>query len=63
MKMEKSMRTPEDKRFWEFVDKTAREVEAWPQWMKGGASADKQEATSKSAQSPQGMMGTPEPNK
>jgi hypothetical protein len=63
MKMEKSMKNPDDKRFWEFVDKTAREVEAWPQWMKGGEPTGKQEAPAKSVESCGGVAGTQEPSK
>lgn len=30
----------EEKQFWAFVEKTAREVESWPAWMRGGSSAE-----------------------
>lgn len=26
----------ESREYWEFVEKTAREVETWPAWMRGG---------------------------
>ena len=32
--MKKNLDTEENRKFWEFVEKTAKEVESWPDWMK-----------------------------
>jgi len=36
MKVRKMKDTPERKRFWEYVEKSAKEVRSWPKWMRGG---------------------------
>ena len=35
MAMKKSLITSEDKRYWDFVEKTAEQVASWPEWMRG----------------------------
>jgi hypothetical protein len=37
MKLVRNTRSKESRDFWEFVESTAREVESWPAWMKGGS--------------------------
>jgi hypothetical protein len=36
MKFEKDVENEEFRRFWDFVDRVARQVAGWPAWMKGG---------------------------
>jgi hypothetical protein len=36
MAQSKSIGSRQDDRFWDYVDKTSREVASWPDWMKGG---------------------------
>jgi hypothetical protein len=36
MKLVRNTRDKASREFWQFVEKTAREVETWPDWMKGG---------------------------
>jgi hypothetical protein len=54
MKLVRKTRDKESREFWQFVEKTAKEVESWPDWMKGGsakseAGQPKQEAQSAGA--------------
>ncbi len=35
MKLTKKRNTPESREYWEFVEKTAKEVADWPDWKKG----------------------------
>lgn len=37
-----------DERFWDYVDKTSREVASWPDWMKGGQAQPCERAESSS---------------
>ena len=37
MKLVRNTRSKESRDFWEFVESTARKVESWPDWMKGGS--------------------------
>lgn len=37
MKLVRNTRSKESRDFWEFVESTAREVDSWPDWMKGGS--------------------------
>lgn len=36
MKVSRKMDDAESREYWEFVERTAREVETWPTWMRGG---------------------------
>ncbi len=35
MSLKRNTTTPESKKLWEGVDRTAARVDAWPDWMKG----------------------------
>ena len=39
MSMEKSL-SGDNKNYWEFVDRTTRQVDAWPPWMRGATTSD-----------------------
>jgi len=36
MKLVRKGRDKESREFWQFVERTAKEVGTWPEWMKGG---------------------------
>jgi hypothetical protein len=36
MAMRRNMDTKESQRFWKHAEETAREVDQWPEWMRGG---------------------------
>lgn len=46
MSTKRSLMTPTDKRYWEFVERTAREVANWPSWMRGSTVEDAKESSS-----------------
>jgi hypothetical protein len=37
MALRKNTDTEENKKYWDFVEKTAHEVSAWPEWMRGAS--------------------------
>jgi hypothetical protein len=39
MKVMKVKDTPEQRAYWEFIERTAAEVNQWPEWMRGGSRA------------------------
>lgn len=39
MKVMKVKETPEQRAYWDFIEKTAAEVNQWPEWMRGGSRA------------------------
>lgn len=41
----KNFEKREEKQFWAFVEKAAREVDGWPEWMKGGSSSESPKKT------------------
>lgn len=36
MTLKRKMNSPEDEEYWEFVDRTAKKVETYPAWKRGG---------------------------
>jgi hypothetical protein len=51
MKLVRKTRDKESREFWQFVEKTAKEVEGWPEWMKGGSTKGEVERPKQEAQS------------
>lgn len=46
------MQTEEQKRFWQEVERSAREVELWPAWLRGVAESENSKQTHRRCDSP-----------
>lgn len=49
--MKRKTETAEEREYWDFIDRTAKRVESYPEWKRGGSSADTEKSSKKSGYS------------